>query len=256
LSAPRPLPLPWSEEIRRKDAPARLRFLESHLDLVRYLALRIAARLPPAVEIEDLVHDGVVGLLDAADRFDPDRGVQFRTYAETRIRGAILDGLRRLDWRPRSLRQMKRTLDAAVAQLASAHRRAASEQEIAEALGLGLDDYREQLAALSRGTQLSLDELLQRTDVPAAAQAEPPHAGFERAELVATLAEEIERLPERERVILGLYYFQELTMKEVGAALGVTESRVCQLHAQAAARLRAALAARLHAAPAGAGRNR
>jgi RNA polymerase sigma factor for flagellar operon FliA len=239
----------WTEEIRDKDSPERARFLESHVDLVRYLALRISARLPASVEMDDLIHDGILGLMDAAERYDPAHGVRFRTYAETRIRGAILDGLRQKDWRPRSVRQMKRNLETALGQLASLHHRAATEEEIAGALGLELDEYHSRLMDLNSGAQLSLEDLpAWSLDAVVTKEHQLPDAPLERKELIRTLAEEIGRLPERERRVLELYYVEALNMKEVGAVLGVTESRICQLHAQAAARLRVALGARLHAA--------
>jgi RNA polymerase sigma factor for flagellar operon FliA len=244
-------PMAWSEAVREASGPERAQFLESHLDLVRHVALRISARLPASVELDDLVHDGVVGLLDAAERFDPFRSVRFRTYAESRIRGAILDGLRAKDWRPRSVRHLKRSLDAAIGELAATHGRAASEEEIARAMGVGLEEYRALLADLSAGALLSIDDLPPATDPVSTDGTERPDRVLEHADLVESLGEEIARLPERERNVLALYYHEGLNMKEVGAVLGITESRVCQLHSQAASRLRAALATRLHAAPVG-----
>lgn len=244
--SPRIAPQEWSENLRRKEAPERAQFLESHLDLVRYLALRLSTRLPASVEVDDLMHDGIVGLLDATERFDPERGVRFRTYAESRIRGAILDGLRSKDWRPRSVRRQARSLDAALGQLAAQHGRAATEDEIACVLGLQVEAYRDLLTEISRGTLVSMDELELREGAVLSSD-QRTEASLERQELIQALASEIERLPQRERRVLELYYFEELTMKEIGAVLGVTESRVCQLHAQSAARLRAGLDARLHA---------
>jgi RNA polymerase sigma factor for flagellar operon FliA len=242
-------PLPWSEEVRDRDTTERDRFLESHLELVRYLALRFAARLPASVEIDELVHDGIVGLIDATERFDPRRGVRFRTYAETRIRGAILDGLRQKDWRPRSVRQLQRPIDTTLAELHSVHHRTATEEEIAAALGIGIDEYHTHLIDLASGPLLSIDELPPTLEPPVSESTQRPDAPFEHEELIRSLALEITRLPERERTVLELYYAEQLNMKEVGAVLGVTESRVCQLHSQAAARLRVALTARLHVAP-------
>jgi RNA polymerase sigma factor for flagellar operon FliA len=241
--------VPWSEEVRAVDSAAREKFLESHIDLVRYLALRISTRLPSSVEVDDLVHDGILGLLDAAEKYDPVRGVRFRTYAEARIRGAILDGLRQKDWRPRSVRLAQRELDAAVGELASVHHRAASDEEIAGAMGLDLEGYRSVLKDASAGPLLSLDDLPPGA-FPVVRDEQRPDKPLERGDLIRALAEELERLPERERRVMELYYHEGLNMKEVGAVLGITESRVCQLHAQAAARLRVALSARLHAAPA------
>lgn len=242
-------PMAWSESVRRGTGAERMRFVESHLEVVRYLALRVAARLPSSIEIEDLVHDGVVGLMDALDKYDASRGVRFRTYAESRVRGAILDGLRLKDWRPRSVRRSQRELDETVGYLATSRGRPATEEEIAEAMNLDLDSYRELLRELSSGALLSLDDLPPGADSALSSDGAMPHRRLERRELIAALAEELIRLPERERRVVELYYHEGLNMKEIGAALGVTESRVCQLHGQAAARLRAALAGRLHAVP-------
>lgn len=242
-------PRPWSDAVRTGESAGRRVFLESHMDVVRYMALRIAGRLPASVEIDDLVHDGIVGLLDAAAKFDPSRGVRFRTYAEARVRGAILDGLRHRDWRPRSVRRGQRELDEAVGRLTTVNGRAASEEEIADAMGLDLETYRSLLQDVSAGPLLSLEDMPPGFDPGSSGEGPLPGHALERRDLLSALAEELERLPERERRVMELYYHEELNMKEVGAVLGVTESRVCQLHAQAASRLRVALEARLHFAP-------
>jgi RNA polymerase sigma factor for flagellar operon FliA len=248
-------PLPWTDKARELDSPERARFLESHVDLVRYLALRMATRLPASVDVDDLISDGILGLLDAVEKFDPERSVRFRTYAESRIRGAILDGLRQKDWRPRSVRSLQRNLDETMCQLQSAQNGAITEEQIAAALGVDLQTYRSQLKDLAVGPLLSLDDIPFGGE-PAAGEEGGPHAHIERRDLIEALTEEITRLPERERRVLELYYDQGLNMKEVGAVLGVTESRVCQLHSQAAARLRSALRARMTARPVLAGASR
>lgn len=245
-------PLPWTDAARDTDSEERTRFLESHVDLVRYLALRMASRLPANVDVDDLISDGVVGLLDAVEKFDPARGVRFRTYAESRIRGAILDGLRQKDWRPRSVRSLQRNLDDAVARLQSEHQGAVTEEQIAGVLGIDVDTYRAQLKDLAVGPLLSLDDIPAAGE-PAAGDDRAPHAIVERRDLIDALAEEIVNLPQRERRVLELYYDRGLNMKEVGRVLGVTESRVCQLHSQAAARLRGALRNRMRPQPALAG---
>jgi RNA polymerase sigma factor for flagellar operon FliA len=227
----------------------RDRFLESHVDLVKYLALRMAGRLPASVDVEDMIHDGIVGLLDAFEKYDPKKGVRFRTYAESRIRGSILDGLRQKDWRPRSIRLMQRDLEATIGKLSSVSGRLAGEEEIAKEMGLDLKTYRNLLQDLNVGPLLSLDELPAAADPPVRSFGDLPDCRFERRELIDSLARELTRLPERERRVMELYYHSELNMKEVGQVLGVTESRVCQLHAQAAARLRTTLRARLRPNP-------
>lgn len=243
----------WTPPVRRGDSIERERFVEAHLDVVRYLALRIATRLPSSLEVDDLIHDGVVGLLDAVERYDPTRNVRFRTYAEARVRGAILDGLRRRDWRPRSVRRGQRELDETMVRVSSLHGRAATEDEIAAEMGIGLDVYRSLLKDLSCGPLLSLEDLAPGADPAVASESDRPDGRLERKELIDALADGIRRLPERERRVVELYYHEGLNMKEVGSVLGVTESRVCQMHAQAATRLRGALSARLHAGPALAG---
>jgi RNA polymerase sigma factor for flagellar operon FliA len=242
-------PLPrtpdWSAAVREDGSPERDRFLQSHVDLVRYLALRIASRLPASVEYEDLVHDGILGLLDAAQKYDPARGVRFRTYAERRVRGAILDGLRNRDWRSRAVRRGQREMEETTVRLTSINGRAASEEEIAKAMGMGLAQYRQLLQDASSGPILPLEEVPARSHPTFDDVDSQPHALLERRELLEVLSEELVRLPDRERMVLELYYHEGLNMKEVGAVLGVTESRVCQLHSQAAGRLRAAIKDRM-----------
>ena len=241
--------IPWTETVRDPGSPERPRFLESYLNVVRAVAQQIAARLPASVEIEDLIHDGILGLLDATEKFDPARATRFSTYAETRVRGAILDGLRQKDWRPRSVRRGRRELDETVTHLATAYGRPATEEEIAASMGISLVAYRDLLVETSAGPLLSLEELPHGSDPSVTAEGLLPHGALERRQMIEVLAEQVHLLPERERRVMELYYHEGLNMKEVGAVLGVTESRVCQLHSQAASRLRVALLALLHAAP-------
>ncbi len=241
-------PLPWTPAVRDPESRERADFVESHVDLVRFLAVRISSRLPANVDVDDLIHDGIVGLLDAAEKFNPGRGVRFRTYAETRIRGAILDGLRQKDWRPRSVRMRQRDLDQTVGLLATLNGRPATEEEVAKAMGLDLANYRTLLEGLHVGPLLSLEDLA-NSDPVTTGDWDMPDAPLEQRDLLEAMVEEIQGLPERERRILELYYNEGLTMKEIGTTLGVTESRVCQLHSQAASRLRAALSPRIHATP-------
>lgn len=221
--------------------------IEAHLPLVKFVADRIAARLPHTVDKDDLIGAGLLGLLDATTKYDPSRGVQFKTYAELRVRGAMLDSLRDLDWASRSARQQARKVEEAYAQLEKEHGRPANEDEVAKLLGLALPEFQELLGKLRWLTITRLDEedddgnrslAYKIPDDPALT----PSALFERAEEREILSSAIDRLPERERQVIALYYVEELTMKEVGAVLGVTESRVCQIHTQAVLRLRASLA--------------
>lgn len=213
--------------------------IEAHLAQVRLVADRLLPKLPPSVDRDDLIGAGVLGLLDAVNRYDPARGVLFKTYAETRIRGAMLDSLRDLDWAPRQLRHRARELEATMHKLEQRLGRAPEEEEVASAMQLSLGQYRELLSDL-RGlniTELESEEEDQTKEIPGNPD-QIPLSRYERSETRARLIAAVERLPERERQVIALYYHEELTMKEVGAVLGLTESRVSQLHTQAVLRLR------------------
>jgi RNA polymerase sigma factor for flagellar operon FliA len=224
--------------------------LREHLPMVRFLAIRIRERLPQQVELEDLISAGIVGLLDAFQKFDPAKKVQFRTYAQFRVRGAILDSLRALDWGPRDLRRKGRAVEEAIRSLSSKLGKAPTESEVAAEMSLSLEEYQQLLGELS-GLELgSLNALPADDDgvealalLPAGPE-DDPFLRCQTSEMRSLLADAIAELPERERMVLTLYYYEELTMKEVGATLGVVESRVSQLHSSALARLRAALGAK------------
>lgn len=223
------------------------RLLLEHLPIVRFLARRIHERLPQHVDIEDLVSAGVVGLMDAFSKFDPRKRVQFRSYAQFRIRGAILDSLRTLDWSPRDLRRKGRAAEEAVRILTARLGRSPGESEIAEEMGLSLEDYQSLLGDLK---SLEIGTLhVEHSDdsgeeelayIPGRPDEDPLFCCL-RGELQEKLAEAIERLPERERLVMTLYYYEELTMREIGLTLGVVESRVSQIHASAVVHLRASL---------------
>lgn len=221
--------------------------IEGHLPQVKFMALRLAAKLPPWVELNDLIGAGVLGLLDAVEKFDSTKGVMFKTYAEMRVRGAILDSLRDLDWAPRSMRRRAREVEAAYAQVerAGGH---ATEEEVAAVLKLSLAEFQQLLQDLRGLTITGLDDV--EDDGPGMAHQLPadraptPLAMCENAETRQYLSGAIDRLGERERQVVALYYVEELTMKEIGAVLGVTESRVSQVHTQAVVRLRTALSAK------------
>jgi RNA polymerase sigma factor for flagellar operon FliA len=224
--------------------------LREHLPMVRFQAIRIRERLPQQVELDDLISAGIVGLLDAFQKFDPAKKVQFRTYAQFRVRGAMLDSLRALDWGPRDLRRKGRAVEEAIRLLSSKLGKAPTESEIAEEMGLSLEEYQHLLGELS-GLELgSLNALPADDDgvealalLPAGPE-DDPFVRCQTSEMRSNLADAIAELPERERLVLTLYYYEELTMKEVGATLGVVESRVSQLHSSAMARLRVALGAK------------
>ena len=218
----------------------RDRLVRETLPLVARVAGAIGSRLPHSVEMSDLTQAGVVGLLDAAEKFDRAQGVRFRTYAELRIRGAILDSLRSLDWVPRSLRRKRRELQRAESGLEAKLGRKPADEELASAMGLSLTELeavRERVRradAASFGTE-SFDRVVTLTIDPSSPD---PHELLERREIENLLARAIEKLPAKERLVLTLYYHEELTMKEVGRILGVNESRVSQIHSAAVSKLR------------------
>ena len=217
------------------------------LPLVRRVALHVAGRLPSQVDLSDLTQAGFLGLLDAAHKFDADKGVRFWTYAELRIKGSILDSLRALDWLPRSVRRRRRELDAASARLESCLGRTPSEDELAAELAVTTDRFRKTVDEVRRAEASA--KLVEGLDYVDAFVRDPnakdPHDLLERRELVALLARGIERLSERERQVITLYYHEELTMKEVGQVLGVNESRVSQIHSKAVQTLRTRLSRHL-----------
>ena len=223
------------------------RVLLEHLPIVRFLARRIHERLPQHVDIEDLVSAGVVGLMDAFAKFDPDKKVQFRSYAQFRIRGAILDSLRTLDWSPRELRRKGRAVEEAIRVLTARLGRAPGEPEIAAEMGIGLEDYQQLLGDL-KGLEIGTLHLERSENsgeeelayVPGRPDEDPLFRCL-RGELEERLADAIANLPDRERLVMTLYYYEEMTMREIGLALGVVESRVSQVHASAVVHLRAAL---------------
>ncbi|MBS1189638.1 MAG: polymerase, sigma 28 subunit, SigD/FliA/WhiG [Rhodocyclaceae bacterium] len=218
--------------------------VQRFVPLVKRIAYHLMARLPSSVQFDDLVQNGMLGLLDAIGRYQEGFGAQFETYATQRIRGAMLDGLRENDWLPRQLRRELRRIEAALTQLEHNYGRMPSEKELAEFLGMPLAEYQKTLQE-ARGHQLLYFEdfaedgeegFLERhlTD-----DASDPARILEDQSLRQGLAAAIEQLPEREKMVMALYYEQELNLREIGEVLGVTESRVCQLHSQAILRLRA-----------------
>jgi RNA polymerase sigma factor for flagellar operon FliA len=214
---------------------------------VRYLARRIHERLPQHVELEDLVSAGVVGLIDAFNKFDHSKKVQFKSYAQFRIRGAILDSLRILDWSPRELRRKGRAVQDAIQALTQTLQRTPAEPEIAKELNLGLNEYQLLLGDL-KGLEIGSLNLEHTEDsgeeelaYVAGSPEEDPLFRCLQGEMRQRLVDAIEDLPEKERMVLTLYYYEELTMKEIGLTLGVVESRVSQIHSSAVVRLRATL---------------
>lgn len=224
--------------------------ISDHVHIVKYVVGRITTHLPNNVDREDLVSAGILGLIKAVDRFDPGRGVKFETYATTVVRGEVMESLRAKDWAPRSMRRKLRQLAEVISQLEARLLRAPEEEEVAEAMGMEQVEYHKFLSAASVATITSIEELLVGDEPHEVAEQAPgevseefadPLTVMERAELRRLVAAAVMALPERERTVISLYYEQELTLKEIGEIMGVTESRICQIHTQATARLRASV---------------
>ncbi|OHE86264.1 MAG: RNA polymerase sigma factor FliA [Lysobacterales bacterium RIFOXYD1_FULL_69_11] len=218
--------------------------VERHGELVRRIAHHLAARLPSSVEVDDLIQAGMLGLIDAARNFQADQGAAFETYASIRIRGAMIDEIRRGDWVPRSVHRRYRDVVAATREVEQATGRAASAQEVAGALGVSLDEYHRMLEDAARGQLISLDSHAEEHDGEprlASQSGATPAREFEHDAFRHALGGAIGDLPEREQLVLSLYYEQEMNLREIGAVLSISESRVCQIHGQAMLRLRARL---------------
>lgn len=224
------------------DEAARL--VSEHVDLVRRIAHHLAARLPASVQVEDLIQSGMVGLIEAARQFQPGQGATFATYAGIRVRGAMIDELRRADWTPRSVHRNSRRIAEAIHQVEAREGRAANDREIAETLGVTLDDYHGMLQDSASCQILGLEDLFGEdadSDRLLPGTSAMPTEQVEREQFAAALAEALAGLPERERLVLALYYDEELNLREIGAVLDVTESRVSQIRSQALHRLRGRL---------------
>lgn len=218
--------------------------LLQHAGLVKRIAYHLLTRLPPSVLLEDLVQVGMIGLIEAWRNYDASQGASFETYAGIRIRGAMLDEIRRSDWTPRSVHRKSREVAEAIRRVENNKGRDARDSEIAEAMDISLDEYHQILQDSVSSRVLSIDEL-EELGVMGVGQVnnhQTPVDGIEREAFKQALIKAIIELPERERLIISLYYDDELNLREIGQVLGVTESRVCQIHSQATARLRAKLA--------------
>jgi len=242
----------WREFKRTGDQGLRDRLTLTYAPLVKYVAGRLGSGLPNHVEESDLVSYGLLGLISAIERYEPSRDVKFETYAVTRIRGSIIDELRSMDWVPRSIRARARDIERTIGALESALGRAPTDEEIAAKLGVTVEELGDSLLDISRSSIAALDELWTSSSgsgdpVALVDTIEDPLAAAPEAELAVTeikevLGDAIAALPEREKLVVTLYYFEELTLREIGEVLGVTESRVSQLHTKAVLRLKARLA--------------
>ena len=236
----------YKQDTKGVDGKLRDQLIMDYAPLIRFVAQRIASRLPSNVDIDDLISAGVIGLMDAIEKYDPSRDNKFKTYAEFRIRGAILDELRSQDWVPRSVRDKAKKIEKTYAELEQKFGRAVSDEELSKALGIDLEEYHEMVAKVKAVTLLSIDELsgpnqhdrksllecLENTN------SKNPFTQLKSKGVRDLLIKNIEDLPEKQKLVLSLYYYEDLNLKEIGKILEVTESRVSQLHTQAVEKLR------------------
>jgi len=241
----------WTEYKKDGAPEARERLIIHYSPLVKFVAGRVAAGLPQSIEQSDLVSYGIFGLIDAIDKFDPGRGFKFETYAISRIKGAIIDELRSIDWVPRSVRAKARAIERAYSKLENELKRTPEDKEVASELGFTEPELNHVLSQVSFVGLVALDELLaaggsdrggsSTVGDTIADRAHDPVEAFEVDEMKHLLADAINRMPDRERLVLTLYYYEGLTLAEIGGVLGVTESRVCQIHTKAILQLRGRL---------------
>jgi RNA polymerase sigma factor for flagellar operon FliA len=241
----------WRTFRRTGDQALRDRLILMYAPIVKYVAGRLGSGLPAHVDEGDLVSYGLLGLISAIERYDPDRDVKFETYAIARIKGSILDELRALDWVPRSVRSRARQIERAMSELEARLGRAPSDEELAKKVGVTVEELENTLTDISRSSIAALDELwtisgsggdqVALIDTIEDTQGPEPQSAFAQTELREMVADAITSLPEREKLVITLYYYEDLTLREIGEVLGVTESRVSQLHTKAVLRLKARL---------------
>ncbi len=241
----------WRRYKGEGDPAARERLVVAYSPLVKFVAGRLGAGLPSHVEDADLISYGLMGLIGSIERFDPDRGIKFETFAMTRIRGSIIDELRSLDWVPRSVRSRAREIETTQAKLEHALQRAPTDAELAEKLEVTEEELRASLLEIANSSVYALDELwtisdssgdkVSLLDTISDPRADDPQESLASSEVKDRLTESIATLPEREQLVVALYYYENLTLREIGEVLGVTESRVSQLHTKAVMRLKSSL---------------
>lgn len=240
----------WAQYRKNHSSALRDKFIRQYMPLVKYVAGKVAVGMPNNVEFDDLVGFGQFGLLDAIEKYDPAKNVKFKTYAVTRIRGAIFDELRQIDWLPRSVRQKSHEIEDAVAELEAKLGRSASDSEIAEALGVSEDQYHKEVMKVSGTSVLSLNDVwysgddsdnMSIGDSIESPSSLNPDVIVEREEIRRVIIQAINELPEKEKMVIVLYYHEDLTFKEIGEVLEVSESRISQLHSKANLRLRSKL---------------
>jgi len=240
----------WDKYKKTGDSLLREKIILKYSSLVKYIAGRIALNMPPHIEFDDLVSYGIFGLIDAIEKFDPDRGIKFKTYAATRIRGAIYDELRVLDWIPRSVRQKAKELEDTYSLIENKLGRSAKDKEVADMMGISLDELNVLIKEVSCTTVISLDDIwhigddddeISISDTVVGTTVSRPETDLEKEEIKKLIIDSIGKLPEREKQIIALYYYEGLTLKEIGKVLSVTESRISQLHTKAILRLKGRL---------------
>jgi RNA polymerase sigma factor for flagellar operon FliA len=241
----------WVRYKRNRESAARDELILEYATLVKYVAGRLNVGFRNRVELDELVSYGVFGLLDAIEKFDPSRGIKFETYAVVRIRGAILDGLRSMDWVPQSIRNKSREIERTYARLEHEMGRSVNDQEVAAAMNITLGEYNQLLQDISYTSVSYLEDVwagdsgsgdsVRILDTIEDTRVEDPLQNLEKEEAKQVLTEALERLPEREKLVITLYYYESLTLKEIGAVLGLSESRISQLHTKAVLRLRGRL---------------
>ncbi len=240
----------WHEFKKNRSTKIRDQFIRQYMPLVKYVAGKVSSGMPESVEFDDLVGYGQFGLLDAISKYDPDKNVKFKTYAVTRIRGAIFDELRELDWVPRSVRQKSREIEDTITDLEAKLGRMASDAEIAKAMGMTESEYESVVMKVSGTNILSLNDVWYSNDDTdnmsigdniEAPNSMNPDVIVEREEIKRVIIQAINELPQNEKMVIILYYHEDLTFKEIGKVLNVSESRISQLHSKANLRLRAKL---------------
>lgn len=236
----------YKQDTQGVDGKLRDQLIMDYAPLIRFVAQRISARLPSNIEIDDLISAGVIGLMDAIEKYDPSRDNKFKTYAEFRIRGAILDELRSQDWVPRSIRDKSKRIEKTFSELEQRFGRAPSEAEVASEIGITLDEYYDMVSKVKAVTLMSIDDLVGPTQHDRKSLLEcienvgskNPFVQLKSKGVREVIVESIDQLPEKQKLVLSLYYYEDLNLKEIGKVLDVTESRVSQLHTQAVSRLR------------------
>lgn len=232
----------WQQYSETRDEGLKMLLIEHYVHLIKLVAGRLGIYLNQYVDLDDLTGYGAIGLIDAVDKFDPSKNVKFETYASLRIRGAILDAIRKLDWVPRTLRKKQKDVDKAYAELEAKLNRPPCEEEVAMHLNISLEEYEQLLKDVTITSLVSIDENVYYFETIKDPGAPLPESHLEDEEMKEMLANFIDHLPEREKKVIFLYYYEELTLKEISKVLEVSESRVSQLHTKAVSRLRGHMA--------------